>query len=66
MDCPRGVTEKTVIDVKGANYDRAFEPVTGIVLTPGIHLIRKYPRQFIHAPAADKAFATAVYEPKVR
>jgi hypothetical protein len=58
------LVEKTVISKDGANYDRSFEPVTSIVLTPGIHFIRKYPHQFIHAPGADKVFAAAVREPK--
>jgi hypothetical protein len=58
------LVEKTVIDVNGATYDNSFEPVASIVLVPGVHFIRKYPHQFIHAPGSDKVFAVPVREPK--
>ena len=57
------LVEKTVIDINGASYDNNYEPVVSIVLTPGMHFIRKYPHQFVSAPGADKVFATAVREP---
>jgi hypothetical protein len=57
--------QETKIDITGATYSDYYEPVASVVLTPGVHLIRKRPHHHISVPSeAKNVFATAVREQK--